>query len=123
LEHTRSGQRIVTDAPPDNNGRGEAFSPTDLTAASLIVCKMTVVGILMEQGRLPQLPMHATVLKHMSTDSPRRIVALDVQISVQNGVQLSRDERHLLEATANGCPVARSLHPDIRRTVTYQYGE
>jgi putative redox protein len=121
LHHTRSGQELTTDAPTDNNGRGEAFSPTDLTAASLLVCSITTLGILMQHGRLPQHALHGSVLKHMSTDSPRRIVQLDMQLVIEAGNTLTPEQRHLLEATATGCPVARSLHPEVQQVVSFVY--
>lgn len=119
MTHVRSGQTVVTDAPTDNNGKGEAFSPSDLVASALVSCMLTVIGIQMEQGRLPQAPMQGSVTKIMSTDAPRRIVRLDVELAV--GLALNAHDQKLLEATAHSCPVAKSLHPDIELNVRFMY--
>jgi len=118
--HLKSGQIILTDAPTDNQGKGEAFSPTDLTATSLATCILTTIGIVAGQGRLPELQMQAEVTKTMSSDSPRRITRIDVAIET-SGRLLSIEEKNLLERVAKTCPVAHSLHPDIEQVLSFAY--
>lgn len=118
--HVASGQAILTDAPTDNHGRGEAFSPTDLAATALATCILTTVGIVIEQGRLPALELEAKVTKHMSADAPRRIVHIEIDLHVR-GPQLDDDQRTRFERIAHTCPVAKSLHPDIVQEVRFHY--
>ncbi len=109
--HAPSGNVIQTDAPLDNNGRGEAFSPTDLVATALGACMATVMGIVAERKGISLEGLNVEVRKHMSTDSPRRIARLEVDLHMP--VPSSHPERKLLESAARGCPVHHSLHPDI----------
>jgi uncharacterized OsmC-like protein len=109
--HGPSGSSIETDAPTDNMGRGERFSPTDLVGTSLATCVLTTMAIAARRKGLELPGMTATVRKHMSTDAPRRIVRLDVDIVVP--LPADHPERAFLEAAAKGCPVRRSLHPDM----------
>jgi putative redox protein len=117
--HGPSGIELHTDAPVDNNGRGESFSPTDLVATALATCMATVIGIKARQKDLPVTGMSVRVEKHMSDDMPRRIVRLPVSITVP----LSPDhpDRRLLESVALACPVYQSIHPDIDKTVTWNW--
>jgi uncharacterized OsmC-like protein len=119
--HLRSGQSIITDAPVDNHGKGEAFSPTDLVSAALVSCMLSVLGIQMQQGRLPELGIRGTVAKGMAAEGPRRIVRLDVALHISGTGPLTDTQRKLLEATALSCPVALSLHPDIQQHVVFHY--
>lgn len=116
--HERSGAPLTTDAPPDNRGKGQAFSPTDLVAAALVTCMMTVVGIEIEDGRLPRVEMAAEVSKEMAS-GPRRVARLAVDYHVTGA--LTPDERARLERVARACPVAHSLHPDIAQDVTFHF--
>ena len=109
--HAPSGNVIQTDAPLDNNGRGEAFSPTDLVATALGACMATVMGIVAERKGVSLEGMNIEVRKHMSEDAPRRIARLEVDL--HKPVPASHPERKLLESAARGCPVHHSLHPDI----------
>lgn len=118
--HVASGQVILTDAPTDNHGRGQAFSPTDLTATSLATCILTTVGIVIEQGRLPALQLEAEVIKRMSADAPRRIVRIEIDLHVR-GAQLDAEQQARFERIAHTCPVALSLHPDIVQDVRFHY--
>ena len=115
--HGPSKQTLHTDAPVDNNGRGESFSPTDLVATALGTCMATVIGILAKRKDVDVRGMRVRVEKHMSADAPRRIVRLPVVIELP----LAEDhpERKLFEAAALGCPVHQSLHPDIDKPVTF----
>ena len=109
--HTPSGNTLTTDAPVDNNGRGESFSPTDLVATALASCIATVMGIVANRKNLPLEGMHITVRKFMSADVPRRISRLELDIHMP--LPSDHPERPLLESAARSCPVHHSIHPDI----------
>ena len=117
--HQPSGNVIQTDAPLDNNGRGEAFSPTDLVATALAACMATVMGIVAERKGISLEGMDIEVRKHMSEDAPRRIAKLEVDIHMP--VPQGHPERKLLESAARGCPVHHSLHPDIETAFTWTW--
>lgn len=109
--HGPSGNTLKTDAPLDNNGKGEAFSPTDLLATALGSCMATVMGIVAERKGITLDGMDIEVRKHMSEDAPRRIAKLEIDLHIPlNG---DHPERKILESAARGCPVHHSLHPDI----------
>ncbi len=110
-EHGPSGSRLATDAPVDNNGRGEAFSPTDLVATALGSCMATIMGIYAQRKSIDLGGLRIRVSKHMSSDAPRRIARLDVAISVP--LPADHAERRALERCARQCPVHQSVHPDI----------
>jgi len=116
--HNASGNTIITDAPVDNHGRGEAFSPTDLVATSLGACMMTIMGIVAERHSLDLTSATYDVTKHMGTE-PRRIRQIDVQFRLP--ASLPEKERALLERAAHTCPVALSLHPEIKQEVSFLY--
>lgn len=118
-KHLRSGSEIITDAPTDNHGKGEAFSPTDLTASSLLTCMLTVMGIHANKNGLHMGELSGTIEKHM-TAAPRRIESLKVEIQFK-GSSLSKAERTMLENIAINCPVALSLHPDVVQQVAFKY--
>ncbi|MCF7787178.1 MAG: OsmC family protein [Prosthecobacter sp.] len=115
--HGPSQNQSITDAPVDNNGKGESFSPTDLVATALATCMATVIGIKAQQKGYDIVGMKVGVEKHMSADSPRRIVALPITIEIP--LPEDHPDRKLLEATALGCPVHHSVHPDIDKPVTF----
>lgn len=115
--HGPSVNQLVTDAPVDNHGKGESFSPTDLVATALATCMATVIGIKAQQKGYDMAGMKVSVEKHMSADSPRRIVRLPVTIEIP--LPESHPDRPVLEATALGCPVHHSVHPDIDKPVTF----
>jgi len=110
-QHQPSGTRLITDAPLDNHGKGESFSPTDLVATGLGSCMATVMGILAEKIHVDLKGMQVNVEKTMSQDLPRRIQALDVTIRCPNPVGSA--ERKQLEHAATTCPVAQSINPGI----------
>ncbi|MBO3270253.1 MULTISPECIES: OsmC family protein [Hymenobacter] len=116
--HNASGNTIITDAPVDNHGRGEAFSPTDLVAASLGACMMTIMGIVAERHQLDLTSVTYDVTKHMAAE-PRRIRQIDVQFHLP--ASLPEKERALLERAAHTCPVALSLNPEIKQEVSFLY--
>jgi putative redox protein len=109
--HLPSGNQLETDAPVDNNGRGEAFSPTDLVATALGACITTVMGIVARRKEIPLEGMTVKVRKFMSEDLPRRISRLEADLSVP--LPADHPDRKILEAAAMSCPVKHSLHPDI----------
>jgi len=108
---------MFTDAPTDNHGKGESFSPTDLVATALATCMATVMGIKARQKGYDLTGMKVSVEKHMSEDSPRRIVRLPILIEMP--LPETHPDRKLLEATALACPVHHSVHPEIEKPVTF----
>jgi uncharacterized OsmC-like protein len=117
--HLKSGASLETDAPVDNKGKGEGFSPTDLCATSLATCMLTVMGILANEKNIPFQEAKAEVTKVMSSE-PRRITAIEIEMNIQD-IGLSDKEKAMLENTARNCPVAKSLHPEIRQEVRFTY--
>lgn len=118
-EHLRSGQKFISDAPIDNQGKGEAFSPTDLVATALSGCIMTIMGI---KARDKGLDLSGTIIqttKIMAND-PRRIGEIVVEITLPRN-DFSAKDRQILEAVTKTCPVALSLHPDIKQTVKFNW--
>jgi putative redox protein len=120
MTHGPSGARLVTDAPLDNGGRGESFSPTDLAATALAACMMTIMALVAERDGIPLRGATVRVEKHMAAN-PRRIARLPVTFRMPPG--LSAADRTKLENAARGCPVHRSLHPEVEVTVTFEYPE
>lgn len=121
LTHEPSGAKISTDAPKDNNGRGELFSPTDLVGAALGSCVLTVMSIVAERAGLSLKGATVRVEKEMITGESRRIGRLTVAVTMPAGIPT--DIRAQLEATALHCPVHRSLHPDIDAPIVFSYPE
>lgn len=115
--HIRSGQTIITDAPIDNNGRGEAFSPTDLTATSLGTCMVTIMGIAANNHNINIDGAVLEITKIMATD-PRRISGVEVKL-IMPSILYSIKEQKILEAAAKTCPVALSLHPDLLQVLEF----
>lgn len=118
LVHGPSQNSIFTDAPKDNNGRGEAFSPTDLLAASLGSCMMTVMGIYADNHGLDLSGSSFRVVKEMQAN-PRKVSALTIEIKMP--AALSQKDREILERIAETCPVKLSLHPDIKIPLAFHY--
>lgn len=116
--HVASGTTIHTDAPVDNHGRGEAFSPTDLVSAALGSCMMTIMGIVAERQGLDLTSATWSVTKHMAAE-PRRIS--EIEVAFRMPATLSAKERATLEHAARTCPVALSLNPEIRQSVQFTY--
>lgn len=117
-EHIQSGSKYITDAPLDNHGKGEAFSPTDNVATSLASCMFTIMGIKARDMSLDLKGAYALVTKHMAAN-PRRISKIEVEFFL-NG-SFSDKERTILENAAKTCPVIYSLHPDIDKAITFNY--
>ena len=119
--HVPSGTRLSTDAPVDNNGRGESFSPTDLVATGLGACMATVMGIVANRKEISLEGMKVNVRKFMSEDLPRRIVRLEVDLDMP--LATDHPERKVFEGAARGCPVHHSLHPDIEVVMKWSWRE
>ncbi|UOQ98475.1 OsmC family protein [Hymenobacter sp. 5317J-9] len=117
--HVASGSVIQTDAPVDNHGRGEAFSPTDLVSTALGACIITTMGIVAERHAWDLTGSTFNVTKHMSTEAPRRIAQIDVALTLP--AALDANARTVLERAAHTCPVALSLHPDLVQNVVFEY--
>lgn len=117
--HGPSGVSIQTDAPVDNHGRGEAFSPTDLAATALGTCMVTLMGIAAERHQIDLRGLTVEVTKQMSTDAPRRIVRLAAIIRVP--LPPDHPKRILLENAALTCPVHHSLHPEVEKPVDFRW--
>ncbi|UMY64890.1 MULTISPECIES: OsmC family protein [unclassified Flavobacterium] len=117
-QHIASGSVILSDAPVDNHGRGEAFSPTDTVANALASCMFTVMGIKARDMGVDFTGSTASVTKHMQAD-PRRISKIEVVFDMK--VAVDDKTRTILERTAHTCPVHLSLHPDIEKVITFQW--
>lgn len=117
--HTRSGVTITTDAPVDNQGKGECFSPTDLLATSLGACMVTIMGIAARTHGFNIDGTRIEIQKVMGTN-PRRVVEVVVDLFFPHNNYTAK-ERKLLEASAKECPVAQSLHPDLKQAVRFHF--
>jgi putative redox protein len=115
-EHLQSGTVIITDAPVDNQGKGEAFSPTDLLSASLGSCMFTIMGIVAREHGFAIEGAKCEITKIMAAN-PRRVAEILVKFSFANAY--TDKEKKLLERAALTCPVYLSLHPDLKKTVDF----
>jgi len=118
-EHIRSGQKLITDAPVDNQGKGEAFSPTDLVATALSDCMMTIIGIKARDKGIDVIGTTIATTKVMSSD-PRRIGEIIVEFTFPKNNYSDKD-KIIFEAVTKTCPVALSLHPDVIQTVKFNW--
>ncbi len=119
LEHGPSKNRIQTDAPKDNMGRGEAFSPTDLVGAALASCILTTIAISAEREGIVLSGSEAKVLKEMITMPVRKIGRFILELKLPKDLNVAH--RHKFEHIAISCPVHRSLHPDVKIEITFNY--
>ncbi len=117
--HGPSGSSIETDAPVDNHGRGERFSPTDLLAGALGTCMMTIMGIFAERHEIDLTGTKVHVSKEMTPEPPRMIARLPVTLEIP--LPADHPKRNALEKAALTCPVHLSLHPDIEKPVTFNW--
>ena len=115
--HGPSGMELITDAPADNMGKGEAFSPTDLMATALPTCIATTMAIMANRKGYDLPGLTVKVEKHMSTDAPRRIVKLPLIVRVP--LPADHPDRPALEAAAHGCPVHRSIYPECEMPIEF----
>ena len=118
--HLQSGSEIETDAPVDNQGKGERFSPTDLVATALAACMATTLGIKARDMPLDIRGMKISVQKIMKPD-PRRIAGINVNFDFPDTLQPDDKQKAILERTAHTCPVIYSLHPDIEVNVVFNW--
>ena len=117
-EHIASGEKIITDAPADNNGKGEAFSPTDLVATALGSCMITIMAISANKYDIDVTGTNASVKKIMGSD-PRRISEISIDINMNKNIE--EKDRKRLERAALACPVHKSLHPDLEKKIRFIY--
>ncbi|MDA8736702.1 OsmC family protein [Opitutales bacterium] len=119
LKHEKSGKTFKTDAPVDNNGKGESFSPTDLCASALGSCIATIVGMQMEAIGLNLSGMCVEVEKEMSATLPRRIAKLTTHVWLP--IELTDDQQWKVELAAKNCPVHHSLNPEIEKPISFHW--
>lgn len=119
VTHLKSGNRIITDAPPDNQGRGEAFSPTDLTCASLNSCMMTLMGIVAQRESIPLDGLRSEIVKVMDS-APRRIGEIRITF-FHDHLRATDLQKEKLKRAALTCPVALSLGDEIKQAVTFNF--
>lgn len=119
--HERSGATLITDAPVDNNGQGQSFSPTDLLCTAAAACMTTIMGIAAKTHGFSVDGVRIDVVKEMAAN-PRRVKSITCEIDL-TGYDYSAKERRILEASAAQCPVLLSLHPDVEKIIHYHYKE
>lgn len=120
--HVYSGAKLITDAPIDNQGKAESFSPTDLLAASLGSCMITIVGIAARtQGFEERLRGTKIDITKIMKSDPRRVGEIQVELTFPAGSNLNEKERKIIEHTSKTCPVALSLHPDLIQTWKFNW--
>lgn len=118
--HLQSGTEIQTDAPTDNQGKGERFSPTDLVATALGACMATTMGIKARDMQLDLEGMKLSIQKIMKPE-PRRIAGVNIVFDFPEGFQADEKQRTILERTAHTCPVMYSIHPDMAVTIEFNW--
>jgi putative redox protein len=116
--HLQSGSIIETDAPTDNRGKGERFSPTDLLCVSLATCIVTTIGLKAADMQIDLSNTKMEVTKHMLSD-PRRVGKVEINIQFPSTLQLQEKERIIFQRVGDNCPVKKSLHPDVEVVVEY----
>jgi putative redox protein len=117
--HVKSSEKIITDAPVDNNGKGEYFSPTDLVAAGLASCMLTIIDMTANNHGFSLTAATARTTKIMASN-PRRISEIIIEIDLSPG-DYSEKQKKIMELAAHNCPVAKSIHPDIKVDIKYHY--
>ena len=118
--HVQSGSVIETDAPTDNRGKGERFSPTDLLCVSLATCIATTMGIKADDMKIDLTDTTVEVTKHMLPD-PRRVAKIEVKLTMPSTLQLDEKDKTILERVGNNCPVTKSLHPDLEVIIEFNW--
>ena len=119
-EHLKSGSVIETDAPLDNQGKAERFSPSDLVATALGSCMMTIMGIKARDAKIDLKGTKIEIEKIMKSD-PRRIGGINLTFHFPESLKLDEKQRTILERAAHTCPVANSIHPDIEVKVLFNW--
>ncbi len=117
--HRLSGKKIITDAPPDNNGKGEAFSPTDLMATSLACCMLTIMGIAAQTHGFDMDGTRAETTKIMSSN-PRKVSEIHIKLTFPHN-QYTDHHKKIIENISRTCPVALSLHPELKQVIEIIY--
>lgn len=117
--HIKSGNTLITDAPPDNNGKGEAFSPTDLVCAALSSCMMTIMGMLAERENIDLKGLKSDITKIMAAN-PRKIAEIQIEFS-HSDLHATDVQKQKLQNAARTCPVALSLDASVKQTVTFNW--
>jgi len=120
VTHLQSGTKILTDAPLDNHGKGESFSPTDLLASSLGCCMLTIMGISAESYGFTLKGTRVETEKVMGTN-PRRVVEIKIDFHFPEGSNFTPQQKRVIESAAKTCPVANSLHPDVKKTINFNW--
>jgi uncharacterized OsmC-like protein len=120
VTHLQSGTTILTDAPLDNHGKGESFSPTDLLASSLGCCMLTIMGISAQSYGFTLEGTTVETEKIMGTD-PRRVVEIKIDFHFPDGSNFTPQQKRIIESAAKTCPVANSLHPDLKKTINFNW--
>jgi uncharacterized OsmC-like protein len=118
--HLQSGTVIETDAPTDNRGKGERFSPTDTLCVALATCIITTMALKATDMKIDLAGTSIDVTKHMIAD-PRRIGKIDVILNFEASLQLNEKDRTILQRVGDNCPVAKSLHPDLQVNIEYHW--
>lgn len=118
-EHLQSGVKIITDAPLDNKGKGEAFSPTDLLAASLGSCMLTIMGIAARTYEFDIDGTEMEVTKIMASN-PRKVAGVIIEFTMPKN-DFTNEQKAIIEHAAHTCPVALSIHPDVKQEVIFKY--
>ena len=122
IEHIQSGNKVLTDAPLDNNGKGEFFSPTDLFASSLGSCMLTIIGM---SANSYGFSIDGTTIEteKIMAANPRRVAEIIIDIHFPKGAVYTDKQKRLIASAARTCPVHNSLHPDIIKTINFHYDE
>jgi putative redox protein len=118
--HEQSGTKIITDAPLDNHGKGESFSPTDLVAAALGSCMLTIMGISAESYGFVLKGTTLEIEKIMSAN-PRRIAEIKIVLTFPEGNNYTDQQKRIIESAAKTCPVANSLGEEVKKTLVFNY--
>lgn len=119
--HLQSGNKLITDAPTDNMGKGEAFSPTDLLATATGTCILTTMAIVAQRDGIELVGSEVEVTKIMTTIPPRRVARLEINLKLKTNIVLSTEQVKKLENTAHKCPVSLSLHPDVEQVLMFEW--
>lgn len=120
IEHLQSGNKVITDAPLDNQGKGEAFSPTDLFSSALGSCMLTIMGI-SAQGYGFSIEGTTLEIEKIMAANPRRVAEIKIDVHFPKGNNYSDKEKRVIESAAKTCPISNSLHPDIIKTINFIY--
>ncbi len=119
--HLKTGTVILTDAPPDNNGKGSTYSPTDLVCSALASCVLTIMGIVAGRDNIPLEGTIIEVEKVMTQEAPRKIAVIRLNIKHPDPTSLNSKDAEVLKRSARTCPVALSLHPDIEKDFMFNF--